>query len=35
MTANLRAWQRLWEHQVPLFDLVGWVLALAGLSPVM
>lgn len=31
--ANLRARQRLWEHQQPPFDLVSWVLGLAGLSP--
>jgi SAM-dependent methyltransferase len=30
---NLRARQRLWLHQDPPFDLVGWVLDLAGLSP--
>lgn len=30
--ANLRARQRLWEHQQPSFDLVSWVLELAGLS---
>ncbi len=30
---NLRARQRLWEHQQPRFDLVSWVLELAGLSP--
>jgi ubiquinone/menaquinone biosynthesis C-methylase UbiE len=28
--ANLRARQRLWEEQRPPFDLVGWVLGLAG-----
>lgn len=27
--ANLRARQRLWEHQQPPFDLVSWVLELA------
>lgn len=32
---NLRARQRFWEHQEPYFDIVGWVLALAGLSPGM
>jgi SAM-dependent methyltransferase len=32
---NLRARQRLWQHQVPLFDVVGWVLGLADLSPGM
>jgi SAM-dependent methyltransferase len=30
---NLRARQRFWEHQEPYFDIVGWVLGLAGLSP--
>jgi SAM-dependent methyltransferase len=30
---NLRARQRLWQHQSPFFDIVGWVLDLAGLSP--
>ncbi|HYN34492.1 MAG TPA: class I SAM-dependent methyltransferase [Ilumatobacteraceae bacterium] len=30
--ANLRARQRLWEHQQPPFDLVSWVFELAGLS---
>lgn len=30
--ANLRARQRLWEHQQPPFDIVGWVLDLAGLA---
>jgi SAM-dependent methyltransferase len=30
---NLRARQRLWEHQQPPFDLVSWVLELAGLAP--
>jgi len=29
--ANLRARQRLWEHQQPPFDLVSWVLERAGL----
>jgi SAM-dependent methyltransferase len=28
---NLRARQRLWQQQVPFFDVVGWVLGLAGL----
>lgn len=28
--ANLRARQRLWEHQQPYFDIVGWVLHIAG-----
>lgn len=27
--ANLRARQRLWQHQQPPFDIVGWVLELA------
>ena len=31
--ANLRARQRLCAHQQPAFDLVGWVLEVAGLSP--
>ena len=31
--ANLRARQRLWEHQQPPFDLVSWVLELARLRP--
>jgi SAM-dependent methyltransferase len=30
--ANLRARQRLWEHQQPPFDLVTWVLEVAGLQ---
>jgi len=30
--ANLRARQRLWEHQRPPFDITGWVLGLAGLE---
>jgi SAM-dependent methyltransferase len=30
---NLRARQRFWEHQDPYFDIVSWVLGLAGLSP--
>ena len=30
---NLRARQRLWEHQDPPFDLVRWVLDIAGLHP--
>ena len=29
---NLRARQRLWEHQQPPFDLVSWVLDVAGLD---
>jgi SAM-dependent methyltransferase len=32
---SLRARQRFWEHQVPYFDIVAWVLDLAGLSPGM
>ena len=32
---NLHARQRLWRHQVPFFDVVGWVLGLAGLRPGM
>jgi SAM-dependent methyltransferase len=32
---NLRARQCLWRHQVPLLDVAGWVLGLAGLSPGM
>lgn len=30
---NLRARQRLWEEQRPPFDIVSWVLDLAGLPP--
>jgi SAM-dependent methyltransferase len=30
---NLRARQRLWRYQDPYFDVVAWVLDLAGLSP--
>jgi SAM-dependent methyltransferase len=30
--ANLRARQRLWDQQQPPFDIVGWVLELAGLT---
>ncbi len=30
---NLRARQRLWLHQSPPFDIVSWVLDLAGLAP--
>jgi SAM-dependent methyltransferase len=33
--SNLRARQRLWQHQSPYFDIVGWVLDLAGLAPQM
>lgn len=25
---NLRARQRLWQHQTPFFDIAGWVLSL-------
>jgi ubiquinone/menaquinone biosynthesis C-methylase UbiE len=31
----LRARQRLWRYQSPFFDIVGWVLGLAGISPGM
>jgi SAM-dependent methyltransferase len=30
---NLRARQRLWKEQRPRFDIVGWVLDLAGVVP--
>jgi SAM-dependent methyltransferase len=30
---NLRARQRLWQHQSPVFDIAGWVAGLAGLAP--
>ena len=30
---NLRARQRLWQHQSPFFDIASWVVNLAGLSP--
>lgn len=30
---NLSARQRLWQYQSPFFDIVAWVLDLAGLSP--
>ncbi len=30
---NLRARQRLWEAQEPKFDLIGWVLDVAGFDP--
>jgi hypothetical protein len=30
---NLRARQRFWRHQDPYFDIVGWVMDLARLSP--
>jgi ubiquinone/menaquinone biosynthesis C-methylase UbiE len=30
--ANLRARQRLWEHQRPTFDLVAWVLRISGIE---
>ena len=29
---NLRARQRFWRHESPYFDIVGWVLGLAGLA---
>src|SRR6202012_2004928 len=29
---NLRARQRLWERQEPVFDVVAWSLDLAGLA---
>jgi SAM-dependent methyltransferase len=32
---NLSARQRFWQPQSPHFDIVGWVLGLAGLSPGM
>jgi SAM-dependent methyltransferase len=32
---NLRARQRFWAHQDPYFDVVGWVLDLAGPAPGM
>jgi cyclopropane fatty-acyl-phospholipid synthase-like methyltransferase len=32
---NLRARQRLWECQIPSFDIAGWVLDLAGVMPGM
>lgn len=32
---NLRARQRLWACEVPSFDIVGWVLGLAGVQPGM
>jgi SAM-dependent methyltransferase len=32
---NLRARQRLWQCQVPFFDIAAWVLDLAGLVPGM
>jgi cyclopropane fatty-acyl-phospholipid synthase-like methyltransferase len=28
---NLRTRQRLWSYQTPFFDIVSWVLGLAGL----
>lgn len=31
--ANLRARQRLWQHQDPYFDLVAWTLGLAEVGP--
>jgi SAM-dependent methyltransferase len=30
---NLRARQRFWAHQSPRFDIVGWVLDVAGVGP--
>jgi hypothetical protein len=30
---NLRARQRLWEHESPPFSIVGCVLDLAGIAP--
>ncbi len=30
---NLQARQRLWQGQVPGFDIAAWVLDLAGLMP--
>lgn len=30
---NLRAGQHLWDYQDPPFDIVGWVLDLAGVAP--
>jgi SAM-dependent methyltransferase len=32
---NLLARQRFWRHERPYFDIVGWVLNLAGLAPGM
>jgi ubiquinone/menaquinone biosynthesis C-methylase UbiE len=32
---HLRAWQRFWLFQDPQFDIVNWVLDLAGPSPGM
>jgi SAM-dependent methyltransferase len=32
---NLRARQQLWRQQSPVFDIVGWVLDLARISPGM
>jgi hypothetical protein len=29
---NLRARQRLWQHQSPFFEIAGWVVNLAGLA---
>ena len=29
---NLRARQRLWEHQQPPFDVVGWAIDIAGVN---
>ena len=30
---NLHARQRLWQGQIPSFDIAAWVLDLAGLRP--
>jgi hypothetical protein len=30
---NLRVRQRFWEHESPIFDIVGWVFNLAGPGP--
>ena len=32
---NLSTRQRLWSYQTPFFDIVNWVLGLAGLTPGM
>jgi SAM-dependent methyltransferase len=32
---NFRARQRLWKYQEPFFDIVAWVIQLAGISPGM
>jgi SAM-dependent methyltransferase len=31
--SKFRARQRLWQHQTPYFDIVGWVMGLAALEP--